>query len=246
MGNCSPRDLGSLGGRIAGREHTRAMAECAAKSWRMLNGGNQWSGYVAYLSFFRHVAKLPLDYSKFDHYEKAAIHGGPRYMHEQFCIVADRPEVLLVDEQNRPHCTTGPFCRWRDGSSLYAVHGVRVPWWVIECRDELTPVRIEAEGNAEVRRVMIDLYGQERYIRDSGAKLIHESGEGNDRRRLWRKELPGDEPLVMVELVNSTPEPDGSRKTYFLRVPPDQADADAAVAWTFGMSKDDYSPAVET
>ena len=25
----------------------------------------------------------------------------------------------------------------------------------------------------------------------------------------------------MVEVLNSTPEPDGSRKTYFLRVPPD-------------------------
>ena len=29
----------------------------------------------------------------------------------------------------------------------------------------------------------------------------------------------------MVEVLNSTPEPDGSRKTYFLRVPADDRDA---------------------
>ena len=39
----------------------------------------------------------------------------------------------------------------------------------------------------------------------------------------------------MVEVVNSTPEPDGSRKTYFLRVPPTIGTAREAVAWTFGL-----------
>ena len=44
----------------------------------------------------------------------------------------------------------------------------------------------------------------------------------------------------MVEVLNSTPEPDGSRKTYFLRVPPDTQTARQGVAWTFGMRPDDY------
>ena len=30
----------------------------------MLDGGHEWSGWVSYLSFFRHVAKLGIDYSK--------------------------------------------------------------------------------------------------------------------------------------------------------------------------------------
>ena len=46
----------------------------------------------------------------------------------------------------------------------------------------------------------------------------------------------------MVEVRNSTPEPDGSRKTYFLRVPPTVRTAREAVAWTFGLGAVEYRP----
>lgn len=211
-------------------------------SWRMHNGGNQWSGWAAYLSFFRHVSQLPLDYSKWQHYEAAAELGGPRYMHEEFCIVSERPEVLTVDARNRPHSDSGPFCRWRDGSALYSVHGVRVPWWVIEQPELLTPKRIDEERNAEVRRLMIERLGAERYLLEGGSVKVHE----DDCGELYRKELAGDEPLVMVRVVNSTPEPDGSRKKYMLRVPPTVQTAREAVAWTFDMPPEQYRPELET
>jgi len=35
--------------------------QCAARAWQMWSGGNQWSGYDAYLSFFQDVVQLPLD-----------------------------------------------------------------------------------------------------------------------------------------------------------------------------------------
>ena len=273
LGGCSIAMMGRLAEEIFPR-HQRAMLECAYKAWRMMNGGNQWPGWIAYLSFFRHVAGLTLDYDKWDHYEKLAEHSGPRFMHEKFCIVSDRPEVLLVDEQNRPHCTTGPFCRWRDGSALYAVHGVRLPWKVVEHRDRLTVAQIDAEQNAEIRRVMLELYGEARYLQDSGAQPIHSDKYGV----LFRKEIPDDEPLIMVRVVNSTPEghweddgigelsfvpatiigqkrrfvPDLDTagkpiyKTYYLRVPPTMETAHQAVAWTFGKEAKDYRPDVET
>ena len=50
----------------------------------------------------------------------------------------------------------------------------------------------------------------------------------------------------MVEVVNSTPEPDGTRRTYFLRVPPATTSAREAVAWTFGLRGDDYRPSIES
>jgi hypothetical protein len=49
---------------------------------------------------------------------------------------------------------------------------------------------------------------------------------------------------VVVKVVNSTPEPDGSFKDYLLRVPPDIRTPREAVAWTFAT--DDYRPAVQT
>lgn len=50
----------------------------------------------------------------------------------------------------------------------------------------------------------------------------------------------------MVKVVNSTPEPDGSYKDYFLRVPPTITTAHEAVAWTFGKTAETYAPAIET
>jgi hypothetical protein len=69
--------------------------------------------------------------------------------------------------------------------------------------------------------------------------------QADDYGKLWRCELPGDEPLVMVEVVNATPEPDGTSATYLLRVPPTTRTAKQAVAWTFGMTADDYHPAAQ-
>src|ERR1700722_17693261 len=54
---------------------------------------------------------------------------------------------------------------------------------------------------------------------------------------LLRKATPNndDETLVMVRVLNRSAEPDGSHKTYFLRVPPHVTTARQAVAWTFGL-----------
>ena len=98
------------------------------------------------------------------------------------------------------------------------------------------------EANAEVRRVMIERLGNEKFLKLAGAKSIHQDRCGN----LYRIELPGDEPLVAVEVVNSTPEPDGHFKRYFLRVPPNITRAKDAVAWTFAMKPEDYLPMIET
>lgn len=52
--------------------------------------------------------------------------------------------------------------------------------------------------------------------------------------------------FLMVEVLNASPEPDGTFKTYLLCVPPEMRTARQAVAWTFGMSEYEYHPAVQT
>jgi hypothetical protein len=144
----------------------------------MWQGGNQWSAWCSYLSFFRHVAQLPGLPATWDDYEVAAKRSGPRIMHAEFCIVSDRPERLLVDARNRPHCDDGPFCRWRDGFELYAIHGVRVPAWVVLHPERITVDSIKNESDAEVRRVMRERYGDGRYLTETGAKVIDADFEG--------------------------------------------------------------------
>ena len=140
------------------------------------------------------------------------------------------------------HNDTGPSIRYRDGWSLYHVHGVKVPADVVERPQDLTLERVRDEANAEVRRVMLSRYGEARYLRDLGAKAIHRDSTGE----LYRAEIADDEPIVMVKVRNSTPEPDGSVKDYWLRVPPQIQRARDAVAWTFGIKAREYAPEVET
>ncbi len=106
----------------------------------------------------------------------------------------------------------------------------------------LTPQRIREEENAELRRVMLEHYGYDRYLAESGAEPVQRDETGV----LWRIELDGDEPMAMVEVVNSTPEPDGTHRTYWLRVPPRMRTAREGVAWTFGLEEGEYMPERET
>ena len=161
-------------------------------------------------------------------------------------VASERPLVLQVDDQGRPHAEDGPAIAY-PGLVVHAWHGVVVPDWVISDAASITIEAIDAEANAEVRRVLVERFGTERLIREGRATLVSEDETG----RLWRRELrpsgrQRDEPVVVVEVLNATPEPDGSRRAYFLRVPPTMSTAREAVAWTFGMSGAEYRPTTET
>jgi len=47
-------------------------------------------------------------------------------------------------------------------------------------------------------------------------------------------------------VTNSTPEPEGHLKKYFIRVPPATRTAREGVAWTFGMGPQEYNPKKQT
>ncbi len=63
---------------------------------------------------------------------------------------------------------------------------------------------------------------------------------------LYRVPVTRRRALAFVRVRNSTPEPDGARRNYFLQVPPTVTSAHAAVAWTFGMRAEEYRPGRET
>jgi hypothetical protein len=171
---------------------------------------------------------------------------GPALVFGGVVHILERPLVLRLDEGWRLHAEQGPALAYADGTEAWALHGVVVPRHVVTEPGRITVADIDAQRNAEVRRLMVERFGAERLVREGGAELIHEDGKG----RLWRRALAGanwgEEPVVMVEVVNATPEPDGSRHTYFLRVPPATRTATEAVAWTFGLVERAYEPADET
>jgi hypothetical protein len=131
-----------------------------------------WAAWTAFLSAGRHIFHLPIDYKNWAPYERLAELTGFRYVHEKFCIVSELPGELHVDEDNQGHCETGPYVRWADGSAAYMIHGHRVPAWVVEFPERITVEKIDAESDAEVRRIMMDKYGISRYLTESGAKFL--------------------------------------------------------------------------
>ncbi len=159
------------------------------------------------------------------------------WAYETVCVISERHNVLHRDEQGRLHCPDGPAVAYPDGWPVYAWHGVRVQANVILKPQELEPIKVLQEVNAEVRRVMIERLGMERIAKETGAQVIAKDEKGE----LLRIELTGDEPLLMVHVICPS-----TQREYYLRVPPTMTTAKEAVAWTFGLTADQYNPRVET
>jgi hypothetical protein len=85
---------------------------------------------------------------------------------------------------------------------------------------------------------MLEHFGCARYLAAADAEAVHRDDVGV----LWRVELPGDEPLVMVEAGDATPGSDGVPQSQWFRVPPTTRTALEGVAWTFGMPAEAYRP----
>ncbi|WP_454321103.1 DUF6745 domain-containing protein [Streptomyces phaeoluteigriseus] len=188
------------------------------------------------------LAAFPTDREPLDGLAAVCRNAGWWWPFARVAVVCERPVALYRDEAGRLDRGDGPALAYPDGFALYAWRGMPVPAAFLAELTALAPDRIRAEENAELRRVMLEHYGYDRYLTDSGARPLHRDETGT----LWRIDLAGDEPVVMVEVLNSTPEPDGTRRTYWLRVPPSTRTAREGVAWTFGLPADGYAPVRET
>jgi hypothetical protein len=173
---------------------------------------------------------------------RVARHGGWWWALEGAAVLTERPGRLARDNVGRLHRGEGAAMEFPDGYGLWAWRGMPIPPGLAAELPALTVDRVRREANAEIRRVMLEHFGYERYLRESGARRLDSDETGT----LWWVDLPGDEPLLMVEVVNSTPEPDGTSRVYWLRVPPRTRTAREGVAWTFGLTEEEYQPMVQT
>lgn len=176
----------------------------------------------------------------------AARAGLSRLVERKRDLLAVVRPVVRWDATGRLHSSKSPAIEWEDGRGRYFWHGVEVPRVFITNPGELRIDQIINDPNQERTRVMIERFGLERFLRESGAVLVHET----DRGRLWALEWNPDHPtengfwdarIRAVEVVCPS-----TGRRYFLRVPPEIATVDAAVAWTFGMGAADYRPDRQT
>jgi len=157
-------------------------------------------------------------------------------------VLVDRPRSFLLDERGRPHSVSGRALEYDDGFGIWALHGVPVPRRLIDEPESITIQEILFQKNVEMRRLLIERYGQARFEGETGAGLVHSDETG----WLYRKRVPFHESLCLLRVMNTTPEPDGTRKEYWLRVPPTMRTSREAVAWTFGLDAFQYKPGSES
>ena len=162
--------------------------------------------------------------------------------YETTCFVSDRPTAIHFDNRERLHNLRGPAMTFGDGWSLYAIHGCFVSERLVVQPDEVKHEDLPLDENLEVLHAAIERLGHERFLAASRAKLVQEDDFG----RLHRILLRDYEPFLFVEVINATPEPNGSLRHHLLRVPPETETAHEAVAWSFGRRTKEYRPVLQT
>lgn len=164
--------------------------------------------------------------------------GGWWWPMDGICIVSENPSSLHLDNGIVHHDSEPAvqFNHWQ----VCSLNGRIVPERVLS--NKYNTQDIIEESNLTVRQIMLERFGLGRFIRESGAQEVARDSCG----QLYQISPSIGEPIVVVEVVNSTPEPDGTHKIYHLRVPPYVSTAREGVAWTFGLQRSEYFPYAES
>jgi hypothetical protein len=152
---------------------------------------------------------------------------------------------------------------FKDGWKIYSYHGTTVSAQLIEYPETITIDQIKNEGNAEVRRCMIERMGWQKFVDLSELKVIHsdtlksnfpslspsalvdnsdpaafhyESGE--EKAELLESSFLKDFEDRPIRFVRLTCPSTG--KIYIQRVAHDETRAYEAVGRAFGMSEKEY------
>jgi hypothetical protein len=161
--------------------------------------------------------------------------------HERVCWLMHRPARIRRDANGRLHAPDGPALCFGTRCEVFAWKGILVPARLIEHPESIDVRAIEAAHDPQIRRCMIDIMTPQRFIEQGGAYRVVEDETGILWRQRWRWEA-----WAAVEVVNGTPEPDGTYKRYFLQVPPTVRTPREGVAWTYGLSERQYRLVMRT
>ena len=210
--------------------------------------GLLWAGFYAEISFLRDVCGWEnFSLARLAYEEALALNCGWTWWHHDVVAISDRPRLLRRDQSGRLHSESGPALQYPDGWSLYCWHGYLLPpshQWLIAERHKLTAEAIDAEPNAELRRIALEIYGFDRYLAERNASVIAEDEWHGQRRRLLSCDVGGDTARIL-ELANGTVEPDGTRRKFHLGAMLGETPHDC-VAASFGRPADKYREAIGT
>lgn len=197
-----------------------------------LEGPSQLTDWVAD-DFWSRVGRTPRDWNLVKlHFSK-----------DKSILIKLKPALYAHVVEGVLHCSTGPAIEFKDGSKGFYWKGLRMPAdAILHPQTFLTEKKILGEANLEIRRSYIEILGGERFTKMIGAKKVHKDEFGE----LYKKTVDRME-FAFAKVKNSTPEPDGSFKDYWLRVDPRSETCYEAVGRSFlGDQWQRYNPQVQT
>jgi hypothetical protein len=118
-------------------------------------------------------------------------------------------------------------------------------WWRLR-KSKINYKVIASQRRPLMAAYLFELLGVENYLMDSPAHRIRAEIEDNCGTLYTISYNHRIDVAVFVKVKNSTAEPDGSFRFYYIRVHPFCSTPRQAVAWTFGLSSSEYCPATET
>lgn len=136
-----------------------------------------------------------------------------------------------IDKRNPEHMVfTFP-----NGKQLYRKNNVLQPaHWVLN-PETVTPEEVVASDNMEVRRIGIDIIGVAAFLKAGNLVEMHRIGDEHQLVGLRGAVLYRDpasqkweNEITVLEVINSTAEPDGSFKKYYFNIDPEAYDDRAA------------------
>ncbi|MDZ8240062.1 MAG: hypothetical protein RMZ69_23405 [Nostoc sp. ChiQUE01a] len=126
----------------------------------------------------------------------------------------------------------GFVLRWR---------GVQVSDAIAFASDSITGQDILNIENVELRRVLIERLGYERFLQQVGGLVRHRDRDAGGERQLICIPFEDDEPFMVLKVTCPS-----TGHIHILRVPPYMQSCHQAAAWIAGFDNpNDYSPAME-
>ncbi|NBD33185.1 MAG: hypothetical protein GVY17_09530 [Cyanobacteria bacterium] len=108
--------------------------------------------------------------------------------------------------------------------------------------DSITGQEILNTDNVELRRVLIERLGYEKFLQQVGGIIRDRDQDAGGERQLIAVPFEDDEPLMVLKVICPS-----TGHLHLLRVPPDMETCYQAAAWVAGFNNPDlYQPAIET
>jgi hypothetical protein len=167
------RQLHSQLGRQLHSQLGRQLHSQLGSSWLLNNYWMSWAGFYDFANFIG-VNFDDKIYNLFLSFVSEVIFIIP---YKGIAFVSEKPSVIHWSD-DLLHNDAGAAVRYEDGYSLYSFNGVGVTEKIIMTPEKITVEEIEAEKNLEVQRIMIERFGVDKYLIETGAELIDSDMRG--------------------------------------------------------------------